>query len=159
MATVPRMASPECLCGLVNYDDSDHHGWLLGWMRRRLGHGHHADDLAQDTFVRILSKRESVVVREPRAFLMLIAQRVLANHYRRQDIERPWLEPLTAMPEVAVPPPEVQATVLETTPDIAHRPDSTPRNVRRAFPLSQLAWPCPRAIAEGKGRPGTKRES
>ncbi|MDD3484875.1 sigma factor, partial [Azovibrio restrictus] len=30
----------------------DHHGWLQGWLRRRLGNAHEAADLAQDTFLR-----------------------------------------------------------------------------------------------------------
>jgi len=32
-----------------------HHGWLQAWLRRRLGDAHQAADLAQDTFVRLLS--------------------------------------------------------------------------------------------------------
>ena len=33
---------------------SDHHPWLLGWLRSRLGCSQQAADFAQDTFVRIL---------------------------------------------------------------------------------------------------------
>lgn len=132
------MASVQSIHRTVDDLYSDHHGWLLGWMRRRLGGGPHADDLAQDTFVRILSKPEAIIVREPRAFLTTIAQRVLANHYRRQDVERAWLETLSALPESSVPSPEVQAMVLETLLEIARRLDGLPRPVRRAFLLSQL---------------------
>ena len=34
----------------------DHHGWLQGWLRRRLGCAADAADLAHDTFVRLLNK-------------------------------------------------------------------------------------------------------
>jgi len=32
----------------------DHHGWLQGWLRKRLGDREHAADVAQDTFLRLL---------------------------------------------------------------------------------------------------------
>lgn len=34
---------------------SEHHGWLQNWLSRRLGCPSLAADLAQDTFVRLLS--------------------------------------------------------------------------------------------------------
>ena len=33
---------------------SDHHGWLLGWLRRRLGNAADAADLAHDAFLRLI---------------------------------------------------------------------------------------------------------
>lgn len=36
---------------------SDHHGWLVGWLHRRVGCIHNANDLAHDTFLRVLAAR------------------------------------------------------------------------------------------------------
>ena len=36
---------------------AEHHRWLLGWLRQRLGCLHDAADLAQDTFIRVLTAR------------------------------------------------------------------------------------------------------
>lgn len=36
---------------------ADHHGWLRGWLGRRLGNSSDAADLAQDTFLRLLRRR------------------------------------------------------------------------------------------------------
>ncbi|HCC62425.1 MAG TPA: RNA polymerase subunit sigma, partial [Pseudomonas sp.] len=48
----------------------DHQGWLNGWLRRQLGCSQRAADLAQDTFVRVLSKDQGLdATREPRAYL------------------------------------------------------------------------------------------
>lgn len=33
----------------------DHHGWLHGWLRKKLGCSHQAADLAHDTFMRLLT--------------------------------------------------------------------------------------------------------
>ena len=37
---------------------------------------------------------------EPRAFLTTVAKRVLFNYYRRQDLERAYLDALAQMPGV-----------------------------------------------------------
>ena len=38
----------------------DHHSWLTGWLRRKLGCPQSAADLAQDTFLYVLGKPEQV---------------------------------------------------------------------------------------------------
>ena len=82
-----------------------HHGWLLGWFRRRLGGASCAADLAHDTFVRLMLSRDALSLAEPRAFLRTLAHGVVVNHWRRQDIERAWLESRAAMPEPLSPSP------------------------------------------------------
>ena len=54
---------------------SEHHGWLHGWLRRRLGDVHQAGDLAHDTFLRLLARQEPVSAREPKAFLTTVEAR------------------------------------------------------------------------------------
>ena len=117
---------------------SDHHGWLNGWLRRRLSCPHNAADLAQDTFLRLLNGRETPCLREPRAFLTTIAKRVLANHYRRQDIERAYLESLAALPEEHAPSEETRAIILQTLLELDRLLDGLPRVVRQVFLLVQL---------------------
>lgn len=121
---------------------SDHHGWLQGWLRGKLGCAHQAADLAQDTFVQVLSARHTaetpVEIREPRAYLTTIAKRVLFNFWRRRDLEQAYLEALTALPEANMPSAEEQALVLEAL-DLMDRMLGrlTPR-VRQVFLLNQL---------------------
>ncbi|MNG87432.1 putative RNA polymerase sigma factor FecI [compost metagenome] len=73
-----------------------YHGWLLGWLRRRLDCPHNAADLAQDTFVRLLSAGAYVAPREPRAFLATVARRLLVDRSRRQKLEQAYREELAA---------------------------------------------------------------
>ena len=76
---------------------SDHHGWLQGWLRKKLGDASKAADLAHDTFVRLLAREELIAAREPRAFLTTVAQRVLFSHWRREELERAYLEELARL--------------------------------------------------------------
>ena len=36
---------------------SEHHGWLQGWLQRKLGNRCDAADLAHDTFLRLLTRQ------------------------------------------------------------------------------------------------------
>ncbi|MBH9406627.1 sigma-70 family RNA polymerase sigma factor [Pseudomonas aeruginosa] len=118
---------------------SDHHHWLTGWLRRRLGCPQNAADLAQDTFVTVLVSRQAARIDAPRAFLTTIARRVLCNHYRRQDVERAYLEALASLPEREVPSEETRAIVLETLVELDRLLDGLPPLAKETFLLAQLA--------------------
>ena len=115
-----------------------HHNWLTGWLRRKLGCPHNAADLAQDTFIRVLTAREAAPIIEPRAFLTTVAKRVLFNYYRRQDLERAYLDALAQMPEQVVPSEEEKAIILQTLVELDQLLDGLPRQVKRAFLLAQV---------------------
>ena len=120
---------------------SDHHGWLFGWLRKKLGCSHSAADLAQDTFVRILRAHgsgEDLELKEPRAYLTTVAGRVLLNHYRRLSLETSYQQALALLPEPQAPSPEDQLIILETLHEIDAMLDSLPPKARTAFLLSQL---------------------
>lgn len=116
----------------------DHHGWLTTWLRRRLGCPDSAADLAQDTFVKVLTARDTPRLLEPRAFLTTIAKRVLSNHYRRQNLERAYCEALAQLPEGLAPSEEERAIILETLVELDRLLDGLAPAVRRAFLLSQV---------------------
>ncbi len=116
----------------------DHHSWLTGWLRRKLGCPQSAADLAQDTFMRLLTARETPTLAEPRAFLTVVAKRVLFNHYRRQDLERAYLQALAQMPEQVVPSEEERAIILLTLMELDQLLDGLPSPVKRAFLLAQI---------------------
>ena len=130
----------------------DHHGWLRERLQRRLGCLGQAADLAQDTFVRLLAREgELERLREPRAFLATVAQGLLANHWRRQALERAYLEALAARPQAVQPSPEAQALILETLTELDGLLDRLPGRVRQAFLLAQLEGLTYAVIAERLG--------
>lgn len=116
-----------------------HHGWLATWLRKRLGHAGDAADLAQDTFVRVLRHREALTdVREPRAYLVTIARRLLLNHQRRRTLEQAYLAVLASAPEAVAPSPEERLAILQTLEAIDALLDGLPARARQAFLLAQL---------------------
>ncbi|MGQ2999262.1 sigma-70 family RNA polymerase sigma factor [Variovorax sp.] len=117
---------------------SNHHGWLQGWLRRKLGCPHNAADLAQDTFVRVLGKKEPVAAAEPRAYLATIAHGLVVDFHRRRALERAYLETLAALPEPQSPSLEERAIVLEALSAIDAMLDGMKPAIRQAFILSQL---------------------
>ncbi|MDD3484085.1 sigma-70 family RNA polymerase sigma factor [Azovibrio restrictus] len=128
-----------------------HHGWLQGWLRRKLNCTQQAADLAQDTFVRLLAKPEPQALREPRAYLTTVARGLVINHWRRQALEQAWLEELAARPEATSPSPEERRLILETLEEIARLLDGLPPRVREIFLRSQLEAQTYPVIAEQLG--------
>lgn len=121
---------------------TEHHGWLQGWLRRKLGNACDAADLAHDTFVRVLARRDqgnpTPALREPRAYLGTIARALVADFFRRKDLERAYLEALAALPQASQPSPETGAIMLEALVAIDAMLDGLKPQVRQAFLLSQL---------------------
>lgn len=119
----------------------DHHPWLLGWLRRKLGGSDHAADLAHDTFVRVLTvqaEQKTVVLREPRAYLTTVARNLLINHVQRLSLEQAWMDAMAQLPEPMAPSPEQQLLILESLHQIDAMLNGLPPKVREAFLLSQL---------------------
>ena len=117
----------------------EHHSWLLRWLKRRLHDAGLAGDLAQDTFIKVLVARGSAGIMQPRPFLATIASRLLANHCRRVELERAYLDALAHLPAPQVPSPEMRFMVLETLHEIDAMLDALPPPVKRAFLLSQIS--------------------
>jgi len=129
----------------------EHHGWLQSWLRTRLNNAADAADLAHDTFLRILQRRQVPAVLEPRAYLRTIARGLVIDLWRHRDIEQAWLETLAGLPEVQVPSPEVSALAIEALVSIDRMLDTLPERMRCIFLMAQLdGLPCPR-IAEHLG--------
>ncbi|CAB3895971.1 sigma-70 family RNA polymerase sigma factor [Achromobacter mucicolens] len=134
----------------------DHHSWLHGWLRLKLGDAHRAADLAQDTFVRLLSANSSTqtetAVREPRAYLRTIANRLLVDHWRRQEIERNYLAVLQTYPQQHWPSEESRLVILESLEQIAQMLGRLRPGVREVFLLAQMeGHTCPQ-IARQVGK-------
>lgn len=124
----------------VNLADmyANNHRWLVGFLSKKLSCPHSAADIAQDTFVRLLSKTDHVQITEPRAYLTTIANGLMVNHFKRRAIESAYLEALAHIPETATLSPEALSIAIETLVNIDNMLDGLPEKVRMAFLLCQL---------------------
>ena len=62
----------------------EHYEELIGTWTRRLRNRQQAEDLAHDTFVRVLES-DSAAVAQPRAYLHQTARNIAVDGYRRED--------------------------------------------------------------------------
>ena len=115
-----------------------HHGWLKGWLRKKLGCADTAADLTQDTFVRLLTRPQPEVLGEPRAYLTTVAKGLLSNWYRRQTLEQAYLDALAVIPQAQVPAAEHRLEILETLQQLDVVLAALPVKARTAFLLAQL---------------------
>lgn len=139
---------------------SDHHGWLQGWLGRKLGNAFDAADIAQDVFIRVLTRRQPVQategqawlsIHEPRAYLCTVARGLVIDYWRRRELEQAWLETLAAMPQTEAPSPESRLIFLEALVTIDCVLDSLKPVVRNAFLWAQLEGLTCLQIAERLG--------
>lgn len=134
---------------------TDHHGWLKGWLRNKLGCSVDAADLAQDTFLRLLNRSDQgqcvAGLRQPRAYLTRIAQGLVIDFWRRRDIEHAYLEALAVSCETEVPSPETRLLIIDTLMRIDAALDALKPRARQAFLLAQLEGCSGPVIAEKLG--------
>lgn len=117
----------------------DHHGWLQGWLRRRLGNASDAADLAHDAFLRLITKPAPdgfASFGEARGYLRAMAQGMCINLWHRREIEQAWLDTLAAQPEALAPSAEHQAIVLEALNEVGAMLLELPPKAGHAFLLA-----------------------
>ncbi|MCU7370542.1 sigma-70 family RNA polymerase sigma factor [Paucibacter sp. O1-1] len=133
------MSAPSTLLDPLAQLYRQHHGWLLGWLRRRLGSPETAAELAQDTFERLLRQPALLSqLQAPRAFLSTVAHGLLVNHCQRRDLERAYLEALALVAPDSHPSPEQQAQTLELLLAVQRLLAGLAERPRRAFLLARL---------------------
>ncbi|MBK1674800.1 hypothetical protein CKO35_16195 [Ectothiorhodospira shaposhnikovii] len=135
-------SSPTAVADLYQ----SHHDWLCGWLYRKVGNACDAADIAQSTFLRLLTRHHSVHLNEPRAYLATIARGLVVDHWRRRELEHAWLETLAAMPEPEAPSPETRLLFLVQDTDRALR------FLARTQPI-QVSYLTPYWVRVGPGEP------
>ena len=132
----------------------NHHRWLVGWLRKKVGCSHLAAELAQDTFVRLLtSRRAPEPANEPRKLLSHVARGLMIDYWRRRDLEQAYLRAIAQLPEVEVPSPEHCLLIIESLMRVEALIRDLPELTRRVFLLSQLEGLPLSEIAQITGAP------
>ena len=118
---------------------SHHHGWLRGWLCKRVGCHELAADLAQDTFLRLLAKSQLPAdLPSAKHYLRTVANGLCIDMWRRKSVEQAWLDTLASRPEDVELSPEDQLIIVETLCEIDEMLSRLPANVANAFIWSQI---------------------
>jgi len=129
-----------------------HQTTLLSWFKHKLQHHHQSEDLSQEVFYRALKSNYCFTsIKEPQAWLMGIAKHVIIDHWRRQHIERLYLEALAHLPEEFYPSAEHEVCIRETLYQVHVMLEKLPQRTAQVFLLSQLDGLTYYAIAEKLG--------
>ncbi|THF62622.1 sigma-70 family RNA polymerase sigma factor [Pseudothauera rhizosphaerae] len=117
----------------------DHHGWLHGWLRRRLGNAADAADLAHDAFLRLLAApRRFASAPEARGYLRAMANGMCIDLWRHREVEQAWLQTLATRPEAFEPSPEHRALVVEALLEIGNMLGRLSQKAAAAFVMAQV---------------------
>ncbi|MGE8498072.1 MAG: sigma-70 family RNA polymerase sigma factor [Pseudomonas sp.] len=123
---------------------------LIGTWTRRLRNRQHAEDLAHDTFVKVLESSEAAVV-QPRAYLHRVARNIAVDRYRR-DLHRGQLEVVTEQEEApSADDPEAQMHAVQLADSIEQALSELPANCRKVFVWNKLEGLNQGEIAERLG--------
>jgi RNA polymerase sigma factor (sigma-70 family) len=99
----------------------EHYAWLYAWLSKKIIPHDQVEDIAQDTFCKLLKLSQPPLIQHPKSYLAQTASRIMIDQARRRQIEQSYLEYLSAQ----------QAT---------HHHDS-PENILVAIELlDRLAW-------------------
>ncbi|WP_332740377.1 sigma-70 family RNA polymerase sigma factor [Hydrogenophaga sp.] len=115
---------------------SNHHGWLYGWLRRKLGCPHQAADVAHDTFERVLAARDSLFgVEQPRAWLTTTATRLIIDEARRERLRQAYLAELSLFVQAneGYPSPEQTLVALQALEQLSAVLEAVSPKARAAF--------------------------
>lgn len=116
-----------------------HYAWRHARSCRCPDSGSYAEDIAADTFTQLLSAGQGTVIREPRALLSTIAQRLVYQLWRRRKVEQVYLLSLLHEEPQFSPSPEALTQVREALQMIDALLEGLPVKVRTTFMLSRVS--------------------
>jgi RNA polymerase sigma factor (sigma-70 family) len=114
------------------------YAWLKARLWRKVGCQFVAEDLSSEAFVQLSATRDIEAVREPRALLTTISQRLVFDLWRRRDLENAYLAELARMSDRSVQSEEEKFEMLQMLAEIDRRLTGLPHRARLAFLYSQL---------------------
>ncbi len=133
----------------------EHHTWLFRLLNRKLHNSADAADLAQDAFINLLKKPKHFTdsfaencgdnsgansgdKSGARNYLSRVASGLCVDFWRRQQVERAYLDVLALRPAAIAISPEQQHNLLETLFEVDKLLSQLPDKVATVFILAQL---------------------
>ncbi|AJK48593.1 sigma-70 family RNA polymerase sigma factor [Burkholderia plantarii] len=114
------------------------YGWLKAKLQRRVGSPADAEDLAASSFEALAGVDDPPAIREPRAWLTVIAQRLTFEMWRRRDLERAYQNALLNVEAPLAPSAESVVEISQALFLMDQALDGLPPKVKSAFIYSQI---------------------
>ena len=114
------------------------YGWLKARLWRKVGCPFLAEDISSEAFVQLSATRDIQQVREPRALLTTIAQRLVFDLWRRRDLEHAYLAELARAPSLCVQSEEEKYEMVQALAEVDKKLSGLPPRVKLAFLYSQV---------------------
>jgi RNA polymerase sigma-70 factor (ECF subfamily) len=115
-----------------------HYPWLCARLRRHLGASSSVEDIAAETFLQLLESPGLTPIREPRALLTTIAQRLIYQLWRRRELERQHLDQLQHLDQPQAISPEERVQLTQALHVLDRTLERLPGKVRATFLLSRI---------------------
>ncbi|MGE1174846.1 sigma-70 family RNA polymerase sigma factor [Pseudomonas sp. BW7P1] len=128
----------------------EHYEELIGTWTRRLRNRSQAEDLAHDTFVRVLES-DSSAVQQPRAYLHQTARNIAVDGYRREDRRGAMESQAIDLGEAPNGDPEHYMHAIQLADSIERALTELPLNCRRVFVWQKIEGLTQAEIAERLG--------
>ncbi|AIP34191.1 RNA polymerase sigma factor, sigma-70 family protein [Paraburkholderia xenovorans LB400] len=112
--------------------------WLKSRLWRKVGCPFVAEDLSSEAFVQLAEVPDIRAIREPRALLTTISQRLVFDFWRRRDLEQAYLRELAYAPEAVACSEQETHEMVQLLIEIDRRLSGLPEKVQQAFMYSQL---------------------
>jgi RNA polymerase sigma factor (sigma-70 family) len=125
----------------------DHHAWLSGLLRRKLGNATDAADLAHDIYLNLIRKGSIPAPDDCRCHLTQIAKGMLIDLYRRRRLEASHLERMRQQEAPLGPSEESRALAFEALTQVTAAMNLQPPKARQALLLHRLSGMGHREIA------------
>ncbi|WP_353171854.1 sigma-70 family RNA polymerase sigma factor [Acinetobacter rudis] len=111
-----------------------HYSWLYYWLLKKMDGAAQAEDVLQDTFIKILRAGDTLNIQKPKSYLIKTATRIIIDQKRRKVIEQAYLEYLQLNgAQYDDTNPEQVIIAIETLDRIAMMLDGLPERVRKVF--------------------------
>lgn len=117
---------------------SEHGRWLSGWLVRKTACRYRADDLAHDTFSRLLERESLPSLDDPRRYLVAIARNLLIDDVRRRELERAYVAALAPEDAKDLRTPERIVEAVQLLDALVGLLGRLPPATREAFLLRRL---------------------
>lgn len=107
--------------------------WLYVWLYKKLGSAERAEDVLQDTFIKLIKQKNILNLQQPKAYLTTVAKRLLIDQSKHSRIERAYIEHIEQQACYNEISPEQIVSAIQLLELLAVLLEKLPERIQRVF--------------------------